>query len=350
MNSISLDSFHSEFQLNNITFDIQSLLQKADLFIEKGADFEKQIGHFLNEWFDDSDHITAQSSGTTGIPKTIQISKQAMVESARATGVFFSLKPGNTALLCLSTQYIAGKMMLVRALVLGLKIDCIPPSSNPLETIEKNYDFAAMVPMQAQNSIAKLNSIKTLIIGGTRINPGLQNSLLKLKTAVFETFGMTETITHFAARRIGEEAFSLLPNIEISKDERDCLVIHAPRISDKNIVTNDLVSIFSETQFVYLGRIDSVVNSGGVKLFPEQIENKLATEIPSRFFVIGVPDPTLGEKLILVVEGEKFDIQETIFQSLNAFEKPKEIHFVFQFIETETGKINRNKTLIALKL
>ena len=350
MNSISLDSFHSEFQLNNIVFDIQSLLQKADFFIEKGADFEKQMGFFLKEWFDDSDFITTQSSGTTGIPKTIQISKNAMVESARATAVFFNLKPGKTALLCLSTQYIAGKMMLVRALVLGLKIDCIPLSSNPLETIEKNYDFSAMVPMQAQNSIAKLDSIKTLIIGGAPINSKLQKAFLQLKTAVFETFGMTETITHIAARRIGEKAFSLLPNIEISKDERDCLVIHAPRISDKNIVTNDLVSIVSETQFVYLGRIDSVVNSGGVKLFPEQIENKLSAEIPSRFFVIGIPDPTLGEKLILVIEGEKFDIQETIFQSLNAFEKPKEIHFVFQFIETETGKINRNKTLIALKL
>ena len=345
MNRISFRFIHPDFRLNSTAFDRKTLLEKANYFLENGADFEKHIGLFLTEWYNDSDCIITQSSGTTGIPKPISISKQAMVDSAIATGLFFDLKPRDTALHCLSSQYIAGKMMLVRALVLGLQMDCIAPSSHPLEGINTCYDFAAMVPMQAQNSIIKLDSIKTLIIGGAKINPSLQKVLLQLKMAVFETFGMTETISHIAARRIGEEAFLLLPNIEISKDERDCLVIHAPRISKEKIITNDLVTILSDSEFIYLGRIDSVVNSGGVKLFPEQIESKLATEIPVRFFVIGIPDQTFGEKLILVVEGEKFEIQDTIFRNLNPFEKPKEIHFVSQFLETETGKINRNKTI-----
>ena len=345
MNRISFRFIHSDFRLNSTAFDRKTLLEKANYFVENGADFEKHIGLFLTEWYNDSDSIITQSSGTTGIPKPISISKQAMVDSAIATGVFFDLKPRDTALHCLSSQYIAGKMMLVRALVLGLQMDCIAPSSNPLEGINKHYDFAAMVPMQVHNSIVKLDSIKTLIIGGAKINPTLQKAILQLRTAVFETFGMTETITHIAARKIGVEAFKVLPNIQISIDERDCLVIHAPRISKEKIITNDLVTILSDNEFIYLGRIDSVVNSGGIKLFPEPIELKLATELHVRFFVIGIPDQTLGEKLILVIEGQEFEIRDTVFRSLNPFEKPKEIHFVSQFLETETGKINRNKTI-----
>jgi O-succinylbenzoic acid--CoA ligase len=347
MNTNSFRDIHKDFRLNGLAFDAKSLLQKANDLIEKGLYYEQQIGLFLSQWLNDSDFIDTQTSGSTGLPKTISISKKAMVESAIATGLFFDLKPGNSALNCLSSQYIAGKMMLVRALVLGLELDCVEPSSTPLESLKK-YDFAAMVPMQVQNSIDKLDLIKTLIIGGAKMNPHLQIELTNKKGSIYETFGMTETISHFAAKKIGEESFTVLPNITIFTDQRDCLVINAPRISNQNIATNDLVSVINETQFVYLGRIDSVVNSGGVKLFPEQIETKLASNIKARFFIIGIPDALLGDKLILVIEGNKIVLQDSVFGELNVFEKPKETYFVPQFIETETGKINRIETMKAL--
>ena len=173
----------------------------------------------------------------------------------------------------------------------------------------------------------------------------LESQLFKLKTKVYETYGMTETITHIAAKPIGEKAFSVLPNIKIAKDDRDCLVIDAPHVSNKVIVTNDLIELVGENQFVFFGRIDNIINSGGVKLIPEKIEEKLATKIHSRFFVAGVKDADLGEKLVLIIEGENQTFEDTIFDGLDKYEKPKEVFFVAKFTETENGKIKRKEIL-----
>jgi O-succinylbenzoic acid--CoA ligase len=345
MNSPTYENVHNQFKLNGFHLDREDLCRVAYSFIKEGEDFEKPVGDFLLDWFDNRDYIEMQTSGTTGTPKLISVSKQAMVESALATGDFFELQPGNAALHCLPVKYVAGKMMLVRAMILGLDLEFVAPSSHPLRNNEIEYDFVAMVPLQAQNSISELKKVKKMIVGGAAINKTLEKHLLKLHNSVFETYGMTETITHIAARKLGEKAFTVLPGVTISYDDRNCLVIHAPRISDDVIVTNDIVELVNENQFVFLGRMDNVINSGGIKLIPEQIEEKLSHKILQRFFIASKADPELGEKVILVVEGEKLNFTEDLYEGLDKYEKPKEIIFITKFKETGTGKFMRKETL-----
>ncbi|PIF71509.1 AMP-binding protein [Flavobacterium plurextorum] len=345
MPNLTHKNVHNYFKLDGYHLNAADLCQIGYSFIKEGDAYERSIGEFFLDWFDHKDYIEMTTSGTTGLPKLVRLEKQAMIQSALATGDFFGLKPGDKALLCLPTQFIAGKMMLVRSLILGLELDVVVPSTEPLAYNKKQYDFVAMVPLQVQNSIGKLKNIKKLIIGGAKIDSSLEEKLLPLKTEIYETYGMTETITHIAAKRVGESVFSILPNVKIEKDDRGCLIIYVSSISNEPIVTNDLVDLVNENQFSFLGRFDNVINSGGVKLIPEQIEAKLAGKINSRFFVTGVPDTTLGEKLILVIEGEKQDFAPDFFDVLGKFEKPKEIVFVPKFKENENGKLLRKPSL-----
>jgi O-succinylbenzoic acid--CoA ligase len=345
MNTPSYENVHNQFKLNGFHLDREDLCRVAYSFIKEGEEFEKPVGDFLLDWFDSKDYIEMFTSGSTGEPKTVIVKKQAMVNSAIATGDFFDLQPGNRALQCLPVKYVAGKMMLVRAMILGLDLEFVAPSSHPMRNNEIDYDFVAMVPLQAQNSVQELKKVKKLIIGGAAVNKSLEQQLLKLPTAVFETYGMTETITHIAARKLGEKAFTVLPDITISYDDRNCLVIHAPKISDEVIITNDIVELISENQFVFLGRIDNVINSGGIKLIPEQIEKKLVGKIQQRFFISSQPDNELGEKTILVIEGEKQELGEDIYEDLDKYEKPKDVLFIPKFKDTATGKIMRKESL-----
>lgn len=345
MNKPDYNKVHPNFKWNGIALEKNDLLRLAYDFIKEGEDFEKITGEFILDWFNSNSFISVTTSGSTGAPKKIKIEKQAMVFSALATAEYFDLNSGNRVLNCLSTNYIAGKMMLIRSFVLGFEMDFVKPTSNPLKNNNKFYDFVAMVPLQVENSINELVNVRKLIIGGSKINQNLKNQLLGLPTLVFETYGMTETITHIAARKINDNYFSVLPNVTISKDNRNCLVIDAPRISDSTITTNDVVNIISNSQFELLGRIDNVINSGGVKLFPELIEMKLAHKIQTRFFVTGIPDDQFGELLALIVEGSPIPFEDDIFNDLLPYEKPKTIHFLSNFLETESGKIKRAATL-----
>jgi len=345
MNSPTYENVHNLFKLNGFHLDRDDLCRVAYSFIKEGEDFEKPVGDFLLDWFDSKNFIEMETSGTTGVPKTISVSKQAMVDSALATGDFFELQPGNKALQCLPVKYVAGKMMLVRAMILGLDLEFVAPSSHPLHNNENDFDFVAMVPLQAQNSLSELKKVKKMIVGGAAVNKTLEKQLLKLPTEVYETYGMTETITHIAARKLGEKAFTVLPHVTISYDDRNCLVIHAPRISPEVIMTNDIVELVNENQFIFLGRMDNVINSGGIKLIPEQIEEKLASKIQQRFFIASKHDNELGEKVMLVIEGEKYELDNSIFDSLDKYEKPKELVFIPKFKETPTGKILRKETM-----
>lgn len=340
------ENVHNGFKLNGFHLNREDLCRVAYSFIKEGEDFEKPVGDFLLDWFDGKSYMEMHTSGSTGIPKIIRVDKQAMVNSALATGDFFELHAGNKALHCLPVKYVAGKMMLVRAMILGLDLEFVAPSSHPLRNVDGNFDFAAMVPLQAQNSISDLHRIKKLIVGGAKINSALENQLIKLPTQVYETYGMTETISHIAAKSVGEKAFTVLPNVTISYDDQNCLVIHAPRISDDVIETNDIVELVNENQFIFLGRIDNVINSGGIKLLPEQIEEKLAGKIEPRYFISSKEDKELGEKVILVIEGDSFTVNTSIFDGLDKYEKPKEILFVPKFKETGNGKIIRKESLI----
>ncbi len=335
---------HNRFKLNGFQLNREDLCRVAYSFIKEGEDWEKPVGDFLLDWFDDKSYIEMSTSGSTGVPKRIRVEKQAMVNSALATGNYFDLQPGNKVLHCLPVRYVAGKMMLVRGFILGLELDFVAPSSNPLERITTDYDFTALVPLQAQYSINQLHRFRKIIIGGAKITKPLEDQLLGISSQIWETYGMTETISHIAAKRVGEAAFTVFPNIRISQDNHNCLLLEASALSNEVIATHDVVELVADNQFVWLGRLDNVVNSGGVKLIPEQIEEKLATRIPTRYFVQGAPDPVLGEKLVLFVEGDPFVIAPSVFDTLDKYEKPKAIHFVPHFEETRTGKIIRKET------
>ncbi|MBS9766452.1 MAG: AMP-binding protein [Flavobacteriaceae bacterium] len=347
---MNYDTFHKNFRCKDKAFSTSQELVKYT------ADHYPTVARFLEQWFDKKDFVEVKTSGSTGVPKPIQLSKTAMIESAIATGSFFDLSAGTTALLCMSAEYIAGKMMLVRALILGWHLDIVPPSSQPLKDIAKTYDFSAMIPMQVEKSLSKLHRIKKLIIGGGSISNQLLLNLQETSTKAYATYGMTETITHIAIKSINqpmEHHYTTLPNISVETDERGCLVINAPRISKEKIVTNDLVHLISNSQFKWLGRYDSIINSGGIKLIPEEIEQKLTPYISERFFIIGIPDSLLGEKVVLLVEGTKqpFLLEKIKKQGiLKKYEIPKEVYFVPQFIETETKKIQRKKTLERINL
>jgi O-succinylbenzoic acid--CoA ligase len=333
------------------------------------AKYSDKIHHFLQEWFSEKDYVIVHTSGSTGTPKAIKLQKKQLQNSAVATGNFFKLKEKTTALLCLPIEYIAGKMMLVRAVTLGWHLDVISSSSNPLKQHLTSYDFSAMVPLQVENSIDKLHQIKKLIVGGGAVSNSLQEKLQEVTTEVFATYGMTETITHIAVKKLNNFGlpkgnatnntfYKILPNTTIYKDERNCLVIKNTNISDKVIFTNDVVALISDTQFEWLGRFDNVINSGGIKLYPEKIEAALSKMIKQRFFVAGIKDEKLGERLVLLIESAEDKSVEALDQLnrkmkssklFSKFEIPKEIHFINSFAETETKKIQRKKTLDLIK-
>lgn len=321
--------------------------------------WEKEILDFFREWNSDSEFIISKTSGSTGTPKEIQLPKSAMKLSAKLTAEFFGLEKGNSAMLCLPVNFIAGKMMLVRAMETGLKLFCTEPKStlrlHSATDIQK-FDFVPMTPMQVENSFDELNKIKTLLIGGAPLNFELKSKLKNLPIRVFESYGMTETITHIALKEISKDEFTVLPQMKIRKDERNCLVIQTPYF-DEEIITNDVVELKNENEFKWLGRFDNVINSGGIKLFPEQIEKKLKPFISDDFILASLPDATLGQKLILVVERlddgswmlEDFTQRITQNAKLNKYEVPKEIYFVEKFPRTESGKIKRNELLNFIK-
>lgn len=333
---------HKDFQLNGCTFSNEKEMLEFSKTISSALDT------FLSEWFSEKETLTVKTSGSTGQPKDIALRKEFMVNSAIATGDFFNLKEKTSALCCLPINFIAGKMMMVRAMTLGWHIDVVEPNSFPLAEIEKDYDFSAMVPLQVKNSLEKLDHIKKLIVGGGVVSFELQQQFQNLSTEIYATYGMTETITHIAVKKLNQGAWNLyqtLPNVHITADDRNCLVINAPNVSEELVITNDVVSINSSDEFEWKGRYDNVVNSGGIKLNPEAIEKKLSEFISNRFFVIGIQDEDLGEKLILIIEGETHSLSENIFSNLSKYERPKQVHFVKKFVETETKKVKRKETL-----
>lgn len=342
----SFRNLHPCFKINGIALDKEGLLDLAYIFIKEGAPFEKEIGIFLFDWLDSSTTLQMITSGTTGQPKIITLSKQAMVHSALATAEFFNLLPEDKALHCLPSRYIAGKMMLVRAFILGLELDILPPTSN-LEALlfNKKYDFVALVPLQVSQNLKLLKQFKKIIIGGAPVSKVLADQLQQMDSEIYETYGMTETITHIAAKRVGADCFTVFPNVSIATDERNCLKIKAPLIVASEVQTNDIVEIVSANSFKWIGRHDNVINSGGVKLFPEQIEAKLEKQIAQSFFITGVSDEILGQKVLLFIEGEPFTVSDTLFSNLEKFEQPKEVVFISEFVRTETAKINIKKTL-----
>ena len=348
--------FHSAFTFNGLQYDTKEELQVfAKSLQQEGDDYEIHIGDFILAWLDDTDAVKVKTSGSTGKPKKIQLSKKAMVNSAKATAAYFKLGEGTSALLCLPANYIAGKMMLVRAMVMGWNLHVVAPEKDALTQYDNDYDFVAMVPYQVHYSLQDLNKVKKIIIGGGPVSKELEEQLQSVSTEVFATYGMTETITHVAVRRINGPArsktFSALPNVKFSQDERECLVISAPNISEEKVVTNDMVTLQSPTSFVWQGRYDNVINSGGVKIFPEKVEEKLSEKIMEPFIIASEKNNELGERVILVIEMTSDSIPDysKAFEVLSKYERPKKVISLSKFPYTETGKVKRAALLKILQ-
>jgi O-succinylbenzoic acid--CoA ligase len=355
---VSTIPLHPEFKLNGTPYTIDELNEHAYTLVKEGEQYEVKIGAFLLDWLSDEPTLTVLTSGSTGIPTSYVIKKLHMVSSAMATGSYFRLQAGSSALHCLPTDFIAGKMMLVRAMVLGLRITCVAPTAAPILTDQNRYDFAAMVPLQLRNTIDYIDCVDCLIVGGAPLSADLKELIAKKSTKIYETYGMTETVTHIAIKPVNHlsgqdlavlEAFNTVPDVSVSQDDRGCLVIDAPKLTDGLVVTNDMVNLISPTQFRWLGRYDNIINSGGIKLIPEQIEAMLSNIISQRFFVAGLADEVLGQKLVLVVEG-KVQVEEIkgLLKTAEGFSKyqiPKNIFVLPKFVATKTGKIQRSKTL-----
>ena len=284
--------------LNGHFYSEQALLAKAKSVLNATDNkaWEKSICQFVLQWLDPSPSIRVQTSGSTGTPKIIEVTKNAMCASAKLTQDYFGLKAGDKALLCLSADYIAGKMMIVRALVSGLDLILVEPSAQPLSQLNLSLiKFAAFVPLQLETSLIKADpatikankqkfaAIDTMIIGGSPMRPALCTLLSELDCKVYATYGMTETLSHIAIKRIDKnhqvKPLQLLPGISISKDKRDCLVIDAPHLGVNKLVTNDIVETEDAGHFTILGRIDNVINTGSVR----SEERRVGKECRSRW-------------------------------------------------------------------
>ncbi|NNF83221.1 MAG: AMP-binding protein [Flavobacteriaceae bacterium] len=349
------DKVHNRFKLDGMHYSHDDLQEVGYSLVKEGDPYEIQVGDFLLNWLDHKDTVELKTSGSTGDPKVITLPKQVLVNSAINTGDYFNLEPGDRGLLCLPARYIAGKMMLVRAMILGLELDTASPAHHVLFSDIKPYDLCAMTPLQLRNALSRLDCFNLVIVGGSPVPTKLIEDIQEKKTVVYETFGMTETASHFAVKKLNhhtsesDKYFQCLAGNKVTLDDRGCLVLNSNHLSEIPVVTNDLVNLHSDTQFEWLGRIDTVINSGGIKLHPEKIERKLSPLMNRRYFIASEPDEDLGEHVILVVETEEDDFDESVFEVLDTYEKPKQVYLLPNFAETETRKVSREHTLALIK-
>lgn len=344
---------------------------------------------FSRAWLRGDDEFTVHTSGSTGAPKPIQLHRRQMIASARATGAALGLTAGMTALVCLPVQYIAGRMMLVRGFELGLNLAVVEPSADPLAGLpaEIAVDFAAFVPLQLQTLLdqalvahndscfpddtaqafhyrQRLDAMRAILVGGGPVTSTLEAQIRQLAAPVYHTYGMTETATHVALRRLNgpgaSSAFVPLPGVVTGVDARGCLHLRGPMTDDVVIQTNDLVELQPDGAFVWIGRWDNVINSGGVKVHVERVEAALAAiaaDQPElglarrRYFVAGLPDDRLGQVVTLVVEGVPLQddqvqlLRWAASQALPRHHAPRQLIYAPRFVETPTGKIDRPATL-----
>lgn len=308
---------------------------------------------FLEKWFDASPVITVHTSGSTGTPKELVVCKDRMMQSARLTCEFLNLQAGDTALLCMNLRYIGAMMVVVRSLVAGLNLIVRPASGHPLSDIEEPLRFAAMVPLQVYNTLrvpeekARLEQTDILIIGGGAMDDSLEAEISALPTAVYSTYGMTETLSHIALRRLNGETASKhyypFPSVELSLSAESTLVIKAPLICGEVLQTNDIACIYPDGSFTIAGRKDNVINSGGIKIQAEEMEKRLRPFIPVPFVVTSVPDPRLGQALTLLIAGQvdARELESKLQTVLDAYHRPRHIFMTESIPQTENGKTDR---------
>ena len=319
-------------------------------FLQNGESSKAALLHFLNEWYSAEDYIVQFTSGSTGKPKPIKINKRVMIASAKATNNYFGLTQESKALLCISPSYIGGKMMVVRAIVAQMELLVSEISTRCLAHLNCEIDFCAMVPLQAEAQCehSQFNLIKTLILGGAPVSGTLEDKLKVKLPNSYATFGMTETVSHVALRRLDGQnnPYVAVGETFFTQNGKDSLVINSPHLVIYGLQTNDVVNLINSTSFYWIGRADFVINSGGVKVHPEELERKLKRYFSTQnILVFGLPDERLGRSVQLVVEGEKEFLSQEWKSELHPYEIPKNIYFLEQFEYGASGKIDRKATI-----
>lgn len=305
---------------------------------------------FRREWLSDSPFIEAHTSGSTGTPKPIRLLKSDMRSSAEATNTFFKLDSGSCLTCPLSLDYIAGKMIAVRAWLLDTEPLMIEPSNSPV--LPPHSDLLAVVPSQVPSVIASVKSgkvtVSNLLIGGSALSEDLRKAILSEipQVAAYESYGMTETCSHVALRRIGGDSlFHAMPSVSFETDSRNCLKVKLDRLSAQTLQTNDIVELITSTSFRWIGRYDNVINTGGLKVFPEQLEHEIKAIIPdiAEFYITSEPDTKWGNHIVMVIEDciESDTIIPVLSEKLPHYKLPKRIVSVLALPRTSNGKIRR---------
>lgn len=323
---------------------------------------------FMSSWLDGQTQFTLHTSGSTGTPKDILIARSQLSSSALMTGAALDLPAGTKALVCLNVSYIAGVMMLVRGLELGWELSIIEPVSNPLMDMDwdVSFDFVSMVPLQLAACLTNektknhVNNLGKILLGGAPVDVSLQKQINELDVPVYQSYGMTETVSHVALKKLNfpvkEDDYTVLPDIAFGLDERGCLFLSGAVTNGEKIQTNDLVDITSETTFNWLGRIDNVINSGGVKIVLDKVDEVVAEvfyelRYNNNFFSWYETDEKLGQKLILIVQETDHPVSATVIldeirKRISAYETPKHVYFAVEFIKTPTDKIDKRQTAL----
>ncbi len=344
--------------IEGIAFSRSELLDRCKEICHQAGEPEwrREIYDFLGLFLGKGELDLVQfTSGTTGDPKKVSLTREAMLLSARRTLDYLDLQAGDSALLCLPVRYIAGKMMVVRALLGGMNLVIRDPSGRPLEGVKEELSFAAMVPLQIYESLKHgdpLFKISKLIIGGGDLAKSLEKELARVKSPeAYLTFGMTETCTHFALKRINgsspQTRYMPMEGVELSQDHRACLVVNVPGITQSPVITNDLVEMDeSHKGFAWKGRYDNVINSGGIKIIPELVEQKACLCTGEECLVLSETDPKLGERLVLLVEYPTANPPtgqwlSCLKNSLSAYEIPKRIITVAEMPRNNSLKPDR---------
>ncbi len=318
----------------------------------KSSNCKLDYNSFLEEWHSSAPCVLVHTSGSTGAPKPMMVEKRRMEVSARNTCRFLNLKEGDSALLCMSLDYIAGKMMVVRSIVWGLRLIVVEPSGHPLKGLKEIPTFAAMVPMQVYNSLQIpeereiLRQIPHIIIGGGAIDDALETELSTFPNTIWSSYGMTETLSHIALRRITQtfsEYYTPFPSVTISLNEEGCLVIDAPELCATTLVTNDIAEMAPDGRsFRIIGRKDNIICSGGIKIHIEEVERILKPHIPHPFLITRRPDPKFGEIVVMLAVSSTathYDIPS----SLPKYYRPRLIIPVDCLPLTATGKPARKE-------
>ncbi|MEP1093518.1 MAG: AMP-binding protein [Cyclobacteriaceae bacterium] len=318
-------------------------IHKEEFSKESFIEHEIKVIELIQGWLRKEPNFWFKTSGSTGDAKTILIERKKIEYSCEST--MNKIDPDHkfgSALLCLSPEMIGGAMVVFRSLVRGLDLRVVKPVSNPLELLSEKstFDLTSLVPMQIQQARSQqLNMFRTILVGGAP----LTDHVIHSSAMVYETFGMTETVSHFALKILGQAEYECIGDTLIEKQSDNTLAINGSLTDHKTLKTNDLIEYISSTKFKWIGRSDFVINSGGIKINPEVVEAKLSAILDRRFFISGLADEKLGDKVVLVIEGDSYDL--TIdFSILEKYQRPKSIHFTKRFVLTDSQKIDRLKT------